>query len=145
MPNLIHKSYKSSNYIEYKEELYRRGFRRLGEGSFREVYRRKNVVVKIPHNDSGFDDNIVEAFAYLRYRKGADSNLFVFAPCRLLPNGCLLMVYVEPLFYPNKPLWANYIDGGQVGTYNGRIVAYDSANELSELRLWALHWAGVTS
>lgn len=153
MPRLEVKAYDGMKYAYFVPKLLKMGFIKTGMGSYRHAYRRGNVVVKVPRSDSGFVDNIVEAYAYHYYRKEPDDNGFVYAPCRLLPNGCLMMVVVD--FSSEEfvceevvglPYWTNWIDGCQVGRYNGRIVAFDSANDVTpELRVDAQKWAGVIS
>lgn len=113
------------------KELEDRGFQFIGRGSFRNTYKRGKIVIKVPRHWDGFDDNIGEAYAWRKYRnepKGEGG--IVFAPSRLLPNGCLMMVLVNPLDYKELPLWAQQIDGSQAGEYKGRIVAYDAGCDL---------------
>ena len=92
----------------------------------------------------GLVDNIAEAYAYNKYRKSPDVNGIVYAPCRLLRNGCLMMVYVEYSHEPDMPKWIGYIDGCQCGRFNGRAVVYDSGTDLHRERADALRWAGMT-
>lgn len=125
-------------------ELSRRGFAYLGCGSFRRGFRRGNIVIKVPYCHQGFEDNITEAYVYRQFRNNPNEKGFVFAPCRLLPNACLMMPYVSARCV--MPDWTFNIDNQQCGEYKGRIVAYDSAYNISQTVIGeALSWAGVSS
>lgn len=94
----------------------------IGSGRHRSAYRRGQVVVKIPHGYGGIEDNATEARVYRLIRSGP----IRYARCRLLPNGWLVMVYVEPVPFHECPIWADFIDCRQVGTTaQGEVVAYD--------------------
>lgn len=129
-------------YDQVKDELLESDFRYIGNGCNRTVYIRKNVVIKIPLHSYGLCDNIKEAYCYKKYRNNPGPNGEVYAPCRLLPNGCLMMVYVKYIPYGDDlPDWTRWIDCGQCGSYKGRIVAYDSATDVTvedrdEARMW---------
>lgn len=118
-------SYKISNYLKSNNWKY------ISEGRHRKVYKRGGVVLKIPANLSGFEANIREREIYLSRR-----NEGIFAPCRLLPNGCLMMVALNNTrgccdYDKNDPSWAQELmDGPQIGfDRNGKLVAYDYAEE----------------
>ena len=154
MQRLIVKQFDKQLYDDYIFHLEGRGFEHIGSGAFRHVYRRRfdkgragNVVIKVPANRHGFEDNVTEAWAYHTYRKQADSNAYVYAPCRLLPNACLMMVYVaHPNYIYSLPDWCRYIDGYQCGWFKGRAVAFDSgADHTYQMRLAAYMWAGITN
>jgi hypothetical protein len=145
--SLIVKQYNDQAYSVYKdfeETLRSKKFHHLGEGSYRRGWQRKNVVIKVPKCEVGYCDNILEAYAYRKYRKGPDYNDVVYAPCRLLPNGALLMTFVEFVEYKQLPVWCGYIDGMQCGNYHGRIVAYDAASDIiGKDRSDAMKWGHV--
>src|SRR6266702_1257425 len=97
----------------------------LGKGCNRKTYllpSGKNVI-KIPFNDDGYLDNIMEAEqAYkdnwlLKTQK---------ARCKLLKNGWLVMEYVKSIYeLPDQkfPQWIYGVDSCQVGyTLDGRLV-----------------------
>lgn len=139
------KEFDEDYYQEFETQLLKKGFKHLGTGAFRRTFGRGKIVIKIPYNDAGFQDNITEAYAYRTFRNEADPKTeAVFAPCRLLPNGCLMMVYIEYAWSEGMPRWTHYIDGGQCGFYKDRVVAYDSGGDISHLRADASRWAGVT-
>jgi hypothetical protein len=83
-------------------------------------------------------DNKMEARAYKKYRNGPTDTGIYLAPCRLLSNGCLMMMSVEKINYydQDRPSWADMIDSRQVGKYKDRVVAYDYALDLTERRQW---------
>lgn len=128
-------------YLEFKQAIENVGFQFLDRGSFREVYDRGNVVIKIPQNTDGLLDNHVEARAYRKYRNGPTREGIYVVPCRLLPNGCLMMPKVER-YVPDSlwPKWAEIIDGAQIGMHKGRVVAYDCALDLVERFEWEREW-----
>jgi hypothetical protein len=145
-PKLAQKSFDPAFYNEVRNDLIKRGFKGLGNGSSRYGYQRGKVVVKVPHNEGGYYDNIMEAYAYHTYRKAPDDIGRVFAPCRLLPNGCLMMVFVERKERYEMPDWTHFIDQAQCGTFKDRIVVYDSAYNLyyhGDIRKNSIAWAGV--
>lgn len=121
-------------FRSFVEQLESKGFYYLGSGSFRKTWARKNVVVKIPSNLDGVVDNRVEASVWRRYRNQPNSFGYHFAPCRLLPNGCLMMVKVEwrDMRDEDRAEWIRFIDSNQVGKYKGRVVAYDYALDVPE-------------
>lgn len=129
------------------DKLQAAGFEFVGEGMFRAVYMRKGIVVKVPHNKDGYIDNRTEAHAWRIYRDKATSLGIFLAPCRLLSNGCLMMVTVDTgdkRAYEDLPDWALKVDCSQVGIYKERLVAYDYALELVERAEWEKEW-GTTS
>lgn len=123
-------------YASFVERLEKAGFEHAGYGSFRQTFIRGNVVVKVPRNPDGIIDNMMEAKAWRKYRnKPTDQGIYL-APCRLLPNGALMMVAIEHLAYDDKPHWSSHIDCNQVGKYKDRFVAYDFALDLTERHKW---------
>ena len=96
----------------------------IGKGRNRIVWRRCNIVVKVPLNNDGLHDNWNERKMWSKYHTHTEIK---YASCRLYANYFLLMEYVNA-FVPTSdlPMWANYVDCRQVG-YNrrGMIVAYD--------------------
>jgi hypothetical protein len=132
-------------YRDFINRLEEKGFEYLSHGSFRRVWERGNIVVKVPDNHDGLIDNRVEAHAWRIYRNRPSKMGIVVAPCRLLPNGCLMMVKVEDGFGSVPvPDWSDMIDHDQVGVYKGRAVAYDAALDLHERLEWEKEW-GVES
>ena len=141
-------NYSFSRYNKYEIYLVNNGWQLLDEGSARRTYRRGKMVIKIPMNlskdRSGIHGNILEAYAYRKYRNRCDKNGFFFAPCRLLSNGCLMMPFVDRKNFPerqNIPAWVHNIDGWQCAYYKGRMVAYDSEYNIQHLLKAALKWA----
>lgn len=128
-------------------ELVKRGFEHVGGGMFREAYMRKGVVIKVPHNRDGYVDNRTEAAAWRKYRNKPTSLGVYLAPCRLLPNGCLMMraVDTERPNYSSLPTWAQSIDCSQVGFYKGRLVAYDYALDIMEREEWEMNWGTASN
>jgi hypothetical protein len=128
--------YRRENYESFEKHLLKLKFELIDSGCFREAYLRDEIVIKVPTCTDGIIDNIMEAWAYKKY-KNNPTNLGIFlAPCRLLPNNTLMMRTVniddeEPL-----PKWAKEVDTYQVGIYNGRYVAYDYALDLTERAKW---------
>lgn len=127
-------------FDKFIADLQNAGFQYLGTGSFRTVYARGNVVIKIPIVNDGFIDNLIEHTAYHHYFSRPTRQRIRLAPCRLLRNGCLMMrkVVWEEHHYHNTrmPKWVDLIDGSQVGPYKGKIVAYDYALDLIERFKW---------
>jgi hypothetical protein len=147
-PKLVQKSYNQGFYENIRADLPKQGFKQIGWGSSRYGFQRGNIVVKVPHNQGGYYDNIMEAYAYHLYRKKPDSQGRVFAPCRLLPNGCLMMVFVDRKLRTEMPEWTHIIDGAQCGVFKDRIVVYDSAYNLyydddELIKKKSVEWAGV--
>jgi hypothetical protein len=103
----------------------------LGQGRHRRVYKRGNVVLKIPLNLAGLEANIMEREIFLNRR-----NEDIFAPCRMLRNGCLMMRALDDIFIrlDLHPSWARaLIDGPQIGLdKNGKVMIYDYAEEYYE-------------
>jgi len=125
-----------SSFVKLLESI---GFHYVGSGSFRHVYCRKNIVIKIPRNYNGEIDNIMEAKAYRKYKNGPTNLGLYLAPCRMLRDKCLMMMKVNTFMIEGEyPDWANYdnIDHRQVGQYRNRIVAFDFALNLSERLDW---------
>lgn len=125
----------SKQYDEFTNHLKDKGFELIGEGSFRRVYARGKVVVKVPYNTDGLNDNRIEHKAFHTLFSKPSRDGIQCAPCRLLPNGCLMMVRMENR-YVDYPKWASRVDGKQVGIYKGRVVAYDYALDLTERFEW---------
>jgi hypothetical protein len=128
----------------FVEHLTDNGFTYLGQGSFRQVYGRGNIVIKVPMNDDGAIDNMVEARAWKEARsKKTRLGLYV-APCRLLINDSLMMVKVVEADYDSLPAWCTVIDQRQAGYYKNRVVAFDFALDTLERLMWEKEW-GVRS
>lgn len=131
-----------THYMNFRNELKNKGFCFLGRGSFRSVFDRKNVVIKVPNNLDGLLDNIMEARAYRQYKNRPTRTVIQLAACRLLPNGCLMMVLVDRGFrdsgidIKSHREWIEQIDSEQVGVRAGRLVAYDYAIDLFERIEW---------
>lgn len=126
-----------SFYLPFVEELFFAGFKTVDKGSFRQVYRRNKMVVKVPLKADGVVDNQMEARAYKHYGNKPTSLGIHLAPCRLLTNGCLLMPFVTIVEYRvGMPEWVEMVEGDQVGLYKGRLVAYDYALDLTERFAW---------
>ncbi len=144
-PKLTRTEYSFDYYRQYEEVLHKAGFYYLGVGAYRTAFRRKNVVVKIPQSYLGFLDNIYEAYAYRKYRREPGPNDEIYIPCRLLSNVCIMMPFVKRIQTANElPEWTRYIDGQQVGMFNGRVVVYDSACDIETKDQYeARKWAGI--
>jgi hypothetical protein len=127
----------ANRFANFVEQLEAAGFEHIGFGSFRQTFMRGNIVVKVPRNPDGITDNMMEAMAWRKYKsKPTDQGIYL-APCRLLPNMCLMMVAVDDsLDYDEKPAWAACIDCKQVGKYKDRVVAFDYALDLTERHRW---------
>jgi hypothetical protein len=112
-------------------------FEFLGDGRHRCVYRHKNWVIKVPHNEEGVQANIDE---YKLFKGMREHRIFkgnkvhkekygvTYARCRMLNGIFLVMEYVEdsPNLDMNKPEWSDYIDCRQVGlNRRNEFVAYD--------------------
>jgi hypothetical protein len=135
-------SVSQKEYDATCDALKSRGFEYVGAGMFRAVFMRGGVVVKVPHNKDGYIDNRTEAAAWRKYRNKPTSRGAYVAPCRLLDDGCLMMVSVDSdnINYANLPAWARQIDCSQVGMYKGRMVAYDFALDVMEREEWEKEW-----
>lgn len=134
---LYTRDYDYSFFGKIEKELDSVGFEEIGDGCSRRGYRRGNVVVKIPTNYWGIRHNIAEAYGYRKFRNEPDGYGRVYAPSRMLPSGCLMMVFVDEDAVPinELPYWVQTMDGYQAGKYKGRIVAYDmSHNSTDDVR-----------
>ena len=128
-------------YDAFRQHLMDIGFTWLSYGSFRSVYVRGKVAIKVPRNGDGIIDNRVEAQAWRTYKNKPTNRDIMLAPCRLLPNGCLMMVAVSGL--PDNvdyPSWVDTVDAGQVGLHKGKVVAYDYACDMDERDNWEHDW-----
>lgn len=101
----------------------------IGEGHNRIVFLKDDDwVIKCPLNEDGLNDNISEA---RRYRQFGDTDLVKYAECKMFflnDINCLEMERVYPISKSERPDWADYVDGGQVGkNKDGKILAYDYA------------------
>jgi hypothetical protein len=131
----------------FEDQIKAAGFAYIGQGSFRMTFARKNIVIKIPHNKDGITDNRVEAAAWKKYKKKPTSRKLRLAPCRLLPNGCLMMVKVKINGNTTaEPKWLSkvFCDGKQAGLHKRRYVLYDYACDIPERHQWEKEW-GVES
>lgn len=142
-PTLVQKQFDVIYFKEYQSSLLKRNFEKLGNGASRYGYKRGNIVIKVPYNHGGFVDNIMEAYVYRQHRNSPDQYGRFFAPCRLLSNACLMMVFIERKSWGDLPDWAQGMDGGQAGEYKGRLVSYDSAFDITNQRMSALEWASL--
>jgi hypothetical protein len=100
----------------------------LSDGRNRAVYSHGRYVVKVPLNEAGYHDNYREANISSKMKRRPNQDGIVFARCRLLPNGWLVMERVDTRYLrrDERPDWADWIDCAQVGiARDGVIVAYD--------------------
>lgn len=134
--------YNCDLYDAFIDHLEKAGFTYIGSGGFRKTYARNKVVIKVPYSQDGVYDNLTEARAWAKFKSKPTKYGIELAPCRLLPNGCLMMVKVERKIDKNikVPMWANDVDGGQVGQYKNKIVAYDYALDVAERKIWEKEW-----
>jgi len=134
------------DFDDFEDKLKAAGFEYISSGSFRRTYARNKIVIKVPHNGDGIIDNRVEAAAWRKYRKNPTSRGLRLAPCRLLPNGCLLMVKLNLNTRRSWPKWLKEVwcDGKQAGLYKRRYVMYDYACDIPERHQWEEEW-GVES
>lgn len=130
-------------YASFRDHLTSIGYEYIASGSFRYVYRRRNVIVKIPRSFDGVVDNIIEAKAYSVYRNKPTSLGIILAPSKLMINYCLMMPHLkchsQDLILLKKeemPNWAYQLDAHQVGLRNGKIMAYDYALNMPERFRW---------
>jgi hypothetical protein len=132
-------------YREFESYIIALGFKYIDNGAFRNTFQRGKVVIKIPRNSDGINDNRVEAAAWRKYKNKPTDRGILLAPCRLLPNNCLMMATVDTRRdVDEEPPWVNKIEGEQVGEYRGRVVAYDYALNMPERVQWEEEW-GVSS
>ena len=136
-------------YDAFRDHLVKRGFKKLDSGSFRSTYKRGKVVVKVPRNVDGEIDNRVEDAGWHKYKSQPSEEGIFMAPCRLLPNNCLMMVAVDETacIDPDEDLehgWVEQVEGAQVGIYRNKVVAFDYALDLGERSSWEEEW-GVES
>jgi hypothetical protein len=97
----------------------------LGQGRNRIVWRRGNIVVKVPLNWNGLTDNWHERDTWLRERT---RGYIPLASCRLYHNYALVMEYVKSYYSgaDQMPRWVMSVDCGQVGhNKRGQLLAYD--------------------
>jgi hypothetical protein len=132
-------------YQGFRSYLIERGFEKVGWGSFRATYQRGKIVIKVPRNSDGMVDNMVEARAWHKYKNSPTKDGVFLAPCRLLENGCLMMVAVDVQFFNHSddagaPDWMKQIEGWQIGLYRGKMVAYDFALDIDERVAWEEEW-----
>lgn len=132
-------------FADFEKHLISKGYIFRQAGSFRRTFvkdtpcKKGKCVIKVPYFSDGIIDNMVEAKAYKTYFNNPTSDGIHLAPCRLLPNGCLMMVEVD-LYVNHFPEWSTLIDSDQVGTYKERIVAYDYALDIPERVQWEKDW-----
>lgn len=127
----------------FQEYIESKGYTFLGSGSFRGTWVRPNnkSVIKIPRCYDGELDNLMESKAWHKYRNRPTSLGLMIPPCRILPNKCLMMAWVDTYNWSSPP-WKRQIggkptlDGDQVGIYKGRVVAYDFGLDLTERLGW---------
>jgi hypothetical protein len=116
----------------YEKQCPFNGGEYLGSGRNRRVFKHNNFVVKIPRNEDGYSDNMMEYYRYSKNKNLRKNKSGIqFARCRLMQQNCwLVMEYVIPLSYKESLErnieWVGYIDCGQVGlAKDGHVVAYD--------------------
>jgi hypothetical protein len=135
--------YFLDQYQPFVDELEEKGFQYVGAGGSRRTYLSNTgrVVVKVPRCSSGLLDNYAEAKTWKLYHSRNTRLGFPVAPCRMIRNGCLMMVAVavgqgtRTWEYINE--FNSYIlDGDQSGLYKGRTVVYDYAYDVPERLLW---------
>ena len=128
-------------YTKFKEDLLNKGFIKIGRGSFRTGYARKNIIIKVPHNVDGVIDNMVEACAWHKYKSQPTNRGLYLAPCRLLPNAALSMVKLDVTTSRGWPAWTkNILDGKQCGWKKNKLYVYDYAIEIVERYEWEKQW-----
>lgn len=126
-------------YAEFEAYLESKGFSLIGSGLFRRTFVRKKIVVKIPRRMDGLLDNQSEALTWHKYRERQTSSGIYVAPCRLLSNGCLMMVKVDSSQRFAEE-WTRLLDGRQAGKYKDRIVAYDFGLDVDERAQLEKNW-----
>ncbi len=137
-----------NKYMPFRQYIAEKGFSFIEAGSFRSTYIRKGAVIKVPRNKDGEVDNKVEAAAWRKYKNQPTDQGIYLAPCRLLSNGCLLMMTVDLSQDYEKdengcsvfPEWIYDIEGYQVGMYHSKLVAYDYALDIPERIKWEKEW-----
>ena len=133
-----------TTFIRHIESL---GFLFIGQGCFRQVFKRGKIVIKVPRNVDGVYDNRTEAAAWHKYKSNPTSKGYRLAPCRMLPNGCQMMVAVNMHYDPDvlyHETWTHKIENSQVGMYRDKTVAYDYALNIVERSEWEKEW-GIRS
>lgn len=131
------------DYVSFIRHIESKGFVYLGQGSFRSVYQRGKMVIKVPRNKDGINDNRTEATAWHKYKSHPTTKGYRLAPCRMLPNGCQMMVVVDRYVVTDilhKEEWTHKIESGQVGMYRNQAVAYDFALNIVERAEWEERW-----
>ena len=119
------------DHYDFVLQLLNRGFKYLDHGAFRHTFVRGRVVIKVPRGNLGITDNRTEALAYRKWKSHPTEKGLILAPCRLLPNDCLMMVTVDLEHEWNgAPPWVYRIEGAQAGLYKGHWVAYDYAYDV---------------
>lgn len=137
----IHQDRVIDHFYSFIASLESKGFTYWGSGDFRNVYIRGNCVIKVPYNYDGVIDCLTEARAYKLYGNNPTSEGYFLAPCRLLPNGCLMMPKVKLIYDEDlMPPWAEKIDNEQVGFHKERVVCYDYAINIPERHEWEKEW-----
>ena len=142
-PKIVQKKFDEAYFKKCRDILLNRKFNKIGCGASRYGFQRGNVVIKVPYNAGGYTDNIMEAYMYNQWRKEPDMKGRFYAPCRLLPDACLMMMFIKRGAYHELPDWLVSMDGGQGGKYHDRIVAYDSAYNITDMKPYAMRWAGL--
>jgi hypothetical protein len=140
------KTYNEEEYEQYSQYIQSKGFQYINYGTFRLIYARKNVVIKVPRSMDGMIDNYIEAKAYRKYRDNKTNIGMLLMPCRLLPNGCLMMPKVEcgKVPYDLEVPYKYIADGLQHAIYKGKVRVYDFAIDISDRLSWE-NEAGVSS
>lgn len=134
-------------FTALQEALETKGFTFVGHGKDRFTFLSPNrrYVLKFPRWDSGLWANEREAKLWKETLGRPDLNGIVYAPCRLLKDGILIMWAVTSAYgetygcsvarkagldYSGNgddlPNWVSSVDCSQVGIlHNGKLAAYD--------------------
>ena len=125
------KWYKRALKIE--NSLSDKGWKYIGSGKDRRVWKKNNVVLKIAYNDSGIVANRNERQIYVQHMC-----VHKYAPCRLICDSILMMRAIKEIDCLDDvdiPNWVNnLVDGDQIGIdRSGNILVYDYADQIGEL------------
>jgi len=140
------KTYNEEECEQFSQYIQSKGFEYINFGAFRLVYARKNVVIKVPRSMDGMIDNYIEAKAYRKYRDNKTNIGMLLMPCRLLPNGCLMMPKIAcgNVPYDFEAPYKSLTDGWQHAFYKGKVRVYDFAIDISERLSWE-NEAGISN
>jgi hypothetical protein len=119
---------RMNRWLRIVMHRFEQKFEFLGDGRHRCVYRHKNWVIKVPHNEAGIQANFDEyrRFKSNKHNKEKYGSEITYARCRMLKGMFLVMEYVVDTPYDSKPDWSDFIDCRQVGlNRRNEYVAYD--------------------